>query len=214
MKSAILGVLFVGCSLPAAAADALLAQPANEAAPTGQAVNWTGAYGGVLGGVAFLRGSFVTNSHDHSTTMSERFVGAFAGYQYQLPNNIVLGVEGNANYGLEKTQYDGFGSGSEMWTDWSGTIRARVGYAFDRTLVYATGGWAAQRSWVDSTVTGKESDIQTGYVVGAGVEYALTSSLFGRFEYQFADYLKKQSSVYTNADLSSHTFMVGVGTRF
>ncbi len=214
MKSLIFGIFVAGIALPAAAADPLFGQPETTQAPAETTTNWTGAYGGVQGSVDFLRGSFVTLSNPHSTSMSERFVGAFAGYQYQLPNNVVLGIEANANYGLEKTQYDGFGVGSHMWTDWNGSVRARVGYAFDRTLVYATGGWAAQRGWVDSTVTGKESDIQTGYVLGAGVEYALTDYMFGRFEYQFTDYLKKQMSVYSSGDLSSHTFMIGVGTRF
>lgn len=214
MKSLIFGIFVTVIALPASAADVLMEQPESAPVPTETATNWTGAYGGVLGGATFLRGSFVTNNNPHSTKMAERFVGAFAGYQYQLPNNVVLGVEANATYGLEKTQYDGFGAGSHMWTDWNGTVRARIGYAFDRTLVYATGGWAAQRAWVNSTVTGKDSDIQTGYVLGAGVEYAFTDYLFGRFEYQFTDYLKKQMSVYSSGDLSSHTFMVGLGTRF
>lgn len=164
--------------------------------------------------MSFLRGSFVTNGSPHSTTMQERFAGAFAGYQYQFSNNVVLGVEADARYSFDKTQYDRFGAGSEMWTDWSGSVRARLGYAFDRTLLYATGGFAAQRGWVNSTVTGLDSDVNIGYVVGAGMEYAFTDSVFGRFEYQFSDYRKKRSSSFTTSDLNSHTVMVGVGTKF
>jgi len=36
----------------------------------------------------------------------------------------------------------GFGNGNGRNTDWFGTVRARVGYAFDRVLVFATGGFA------------------------------------------------------------------------
>ena len=183
-------------------------------APESAAVNWTGAYGGVLGDLTFLRGSFVTNGNPHGTTVAERFVGAFAGYQQQLSNNVVLGVEASAKYGLDRIPYDRFGVGSKMWTDWGGTIRARVGYAFDRALIYATGGWGVQRNWVDSTVTGKDSDTQGGYVLGLGIEYAMTDTVFGRFEYEYADFPKKQVSSFTEADLATHTFTVGIGTRF
>lgn len=178
------------------------------------AVNWTGAYGGVLGGVTSLRGSFVISGTPDSTTARERFVGAFAGYQQQLSNNVVLGIEGSVRYGLDKTRYDFPGVGSEIWTDWGGTIRARVGYAFDRALIYATGGWGVQRNWVDSTVIGKDSDTQGGYVLGLGVEYALSDKVFGRLEYQYADFPRKQVSSITEVDLAAQTFMVGIGTRF
>ncbi|MBS1180203.1 MAG: porin family protein [Proteobacteria bacterium] len=219
MKAAVLGTLVAIVAVPAMAAD-LLSEPQPILAPALSDVgdsagyNWSGAYGGVLGGMSALRGSFVTSGSPHSTTMNERFAGAFVGYQYQFSNNIVLGAEADARYNFDKTRYDRFGVGSEMWTDWSGTIRARVGYAFDRTLIYATGGFAAQRGWVDSTVTGKDSDINTGYVVGAGLEYAFTDSIFGRFEYQFTDYRKKRSSSLTTSNLNSQTMMVAIGTKF
>lgn len=164
--------------------------------------------------MSFLRGSFVTNGSPHSKDLNERFIGAFGGYQYQFSNNVVLGVEADARYNFDKTPYDRFGVGSEMWSDWSGTVRARVGYALDKTLLYATGGFAAQRGWVDSTVTGKDSDINTGYVVGAGIEYAFTDNIFGRLEYQFTDYRKKRSSQWTTTNLNSHTVSMAVGTKF
>mgnify|MGYP001007735829 CR=1 FL=1 len=218
MKSAFFGILLACVTFPAVAADLLPEQqPSFEATPVeaaGARHNWGGVYGGLQGGMNFLRGSFVTNGSPHSTTMEERFAGAFVGYQYQLPNNVVLGVEADARYNFDKTRYDRFGAGSEMWTDWSGSVRARVGYAFDRTMLYATGGFAAQRGWVDSTVTGKDSDINTGYVVGAGLEYAFTDRVFGRFEYQFTDYSRKRSSQWTTSDLNSHSVMAGVGAKF
>ena len=51
-------------------------------------------------------------------------------------------------------------------SDWFGTVRARAGVAFDRVLVYATGGLAY-------------SDNSTGWVVGGGVEWALPVNWFG-----------------------------------
>jgi outer membrane immunogenic protein len=63
--------------------------------------------------------------------------------------------------------------------DFFGTVRGRVGYAIDRTLVYATGGLAygsasgrqfGSASFVDS--------FRTGWAVGGGVEFALPTSSF------------------------------------
>ncbi len=67
-------------------------------------------------------------------------------------------------------------------------MRGRVGYAFDRFMIYGTGGFAY--GGVNNRVTffapngtipffnGRQNDIQTGYAYGGGVEYALpTDSL-------------------------------------
>ena len=51
-------------------------------------------------------------------------------------------------------------------SDWFGTVRARAGVAFDRVLIYATGGLAY-------------TDDNTGWVVGGGVEWALPVNWFG-----------------------------------
>ena len=51
-------------------------------------------------------------------------------------------------------------------SDWFGTVRARAGVAFDRVLIYATGGLAY-------------SDNSTGWVAGGGVEWALPVNWFG-----------------------------------
>ena len=51
-------------------------------------------------------------------------------------------------------------------SDWFGTVRARAGVAFDRVLIYATGGLAY-------------SDDNTGWVAGGGVEWALPVNWFG-----------------------------------
>ena len=66
--------------------------------------------------------------------------------------------------------------------DWFGTVRGRVGLAFDRTLIYATGGLAYGRintvSTVDvtsvatNTYMANESHNRTGWTLGGGVEYA------------------------------------------
>ena len=51
-------------------------------------------------------------------------------------------------------------------SDWWGSVRLRAGVAFDRFLVYATGGLAY-------------TDDNTGWAVGGGVEWALPWNAFG-----------------------------------
>jgi outer membrane immunogenic protein len=66
--------------------------------------------------------------------------------------------------------------------DYFGTVRGRLGYAFDRTLVYATGGFAYGSGGGRQFGSGVSSnDFQTGYAVGGGVEYALPTESFLNF---------------------------------
>ena len=84
--------------------------------------------------------------------------------------------------------------------DWFGTVRGRVGYAFDRTLVYATGGLAyghitdqasctkgAQSFTCPITGFGKHETDATGYVVGGGAEYKFNPAWSVKAEYQYID---------------------------
>jgi opacity protein-like surface antigen len=79
------------------------------------------------------------------------------------------------------------------------TLRGRLGFAWDRTLLYATGGWA----WSGVEVTTSDSitggpavvgggpgivtDHATvhGRTVGGGIETSLWSNWTGKIEYQF-----------------------------
>jgi len=76
---------------------------------------------------------------------------------------------------------------------WEASIRARMGYAFDRLLLYVTGGVAfadIERKYYTfgPDTLDSFSDVRTGWTVGAGAEYAFTQnwSVFG--EYRYSDY--------------------------
>lgn len=72
--------------------------------------------------------------------------------------------------------------------DYLGTVRGRFGIAFDRVLVYGTGGFAygEVRQDVDFFAfnsgllqfTGRNRGTETGYAVGGGVEYAISTDSF------------------------------------
>ena len=61
-------------------------------------------------------------------------------------------------------------NGQPRRSDFFGTVRGRVGVAFDRVLVFGTGGFAY-------------SDRATGYAYGGGVEYGITNNITIRAEY-------------------------------
>ncbi len=82
---------------------------------------------------------------------------------------------------------------------WLGTTRARVGFVAtpdNRLMIYGTGGVAygggtSNFSVFDSTTgsffTGSPSSTRVGWVVGGGVEYAITNNWTIKGEYLYAD---------------------------
>ncbi len=129
-------------------------------------------------------------------------VGGGIGYDYQFNpgSGLVVGVAADATLmNLERRRgyvspaqpANGFVpelSGFRQQLDFLGTVRGRVGYAFDRFLVYGTGGFAY--GGVDYRVaflrntdnalvySGRYDGIQTGYVYGGGIEYAIPVDSF------------------------------------
>ena len=72
-----------------------------------------------------------------------------------------------------------------------GSICGRLGVAFDRALLYATGG--AEFAGFDTTYTGigtfdQGSHTRTGWTVGGGIEYAVTGNWSIRAEYRYVDF--------------------------
>ena len=55
-----------------------------------------------------------------------------------------------------------------------GTVRGRLGYAFDRTLIYITGG-LAYGGLNANPVTG-DATSNAGWTIGGGLEYAFTNN--------------------------------------
>jgi outer membrane immunogenic protein len=75
--------------------------------------------------------------------------------------------------------------------DWLGTVRGRAGYAMDRTLFYATGGFAyahISQQYFDSVHgTQGSNGTKTGWTVGGGVEYAINRNWSVKGEYLYVN---------------------------
>ncbi|RVL67128.1 porin family protein, partial [Sinorhizobium meliloti] len=138
-------VAVFGASLLGGAAHAADLAQAPEPAPTVETISsfvWTGGYLGLQGGGGWLNSDLSVPGGSASEKFSGGLFGAFAGYNYQH-GDWVVGVEGDVSYNWNDETVTVFGSDTEAGTDVSGSVRARLGYTVnDRTLIYATGGWA------------------------------------------------------------------------
>jgi outer membrane immunogenic protein len=154
LKLALLSTAIVlGAASASNAADIYNKGPSLKDTPVDYlpAIGWTGFYVGVNAGAAF------DNTDDNDTA----FVGGFQlGYNWQLHSPWVVGIEGDVDFS------DGI--------DYLATIRGRLGYSFDKALLYGTGG-AAFIGFNDDSFN--DNDSQTGYVVGGGLDYKLTQNV-------------------------------------
>ena len=124
--------------------------------------------------------------------------GGQIGYNYQFTpgSGVVVGIEADAQYvdfGRDRNRFlstspllagaTAFNPNGLSGLDYFGTVRGRLGYAFDRTLVYATGGFAyGSGGGRDFGLPNSSRDeFQTGYAVGGGVEFAVTPNSFLSF---------------------------------
>ena len=142
--------------------------------------------------------------------------GGQIGYNYQFTpgSGVVIGFEADAQYldfGSNRTRVNTAVAANFLpvngllnTLDFFGTVRGRLGYAFDRTLVYATGGFAYATGDQGSRVAfqnfnGRRDDFLTGYTVGGGIEYALPTDSFLNF-FKSSAVTVKVEGLYVNLD--------------
>src|SRR3982074_2079386 len=184
------GLLTLGLSVPAAAAD-LAARPYTKA-PARVAVvyDWSGFYIGANGGWGSSRkcwdfttpaGVFVATEGCHNAT------GGVAGgqvvYRWQS-GAFVFGVEGQGDWAdLRGSNISVFAPAftNRSKIDAFGLFTGQIGYAFNNVLLYAKGGAAvtADRFAIYNTannvlLTTTTSDTRWGGVAGVGLEYGFS----------------------------------------
>jgi outer membrane immunogenic protein len=112
---------------------------------------------------------------------------------------------------------------------WFGTVRARLGYAADSWLVYATGGYAYASVKTDASVTAPgfsallgQSEMRNGWTAGGGIELAFSRHWSARLEYLYLDFgradtawtLDGLSAIGDSAKIVSSVVRAGVNYRF
>jgi iron complex outermembrane recepter protein len=185
-------------------------------------VTWTGVYLGINGGFTF-GGSNWTDSVTGGSTgdfgTSGFVFGGTLGANYQV-ESLVFGIEADGDW----ADTSGFGTftasalctgGCFTTSSWLSTVRGRAGYAFDRFLVYGTGGAAfgsVRTNFSNDPVT---SSIEAGWTVGAGVEVAFARNWSAKAEYLFVNLADGSCS--TNcaiADASGTPVIPNVSVKF
>ncbi|MFL5156919.1 MAG: outer membrane protein [Microvirga sp.] len=206
---------FVGaaCSLAAQAAD-LPSRTIEPSVPLPPAFTWTGFYVGaqagwgqtrteLTAGAAIARREAVGSLP--SLDKNGVAAGLLAGYNHQI-GQLVLGAEIDGSALITgKQRYTALtGDFITAHTNWLGSARLRVGYAFERFMVYATGGLAlaAPKSTVTGTgySYGAGDSTRVGWTLGAGAEYAITNNWITGLEYRYSQYQE-----------DTYTYPVGVG---
>lgn len=179
-------------SVPSFAADVVEEQP----------YDWSGVYAGIFAGVGFSSSDWdgVDDDIDEDPVAVDEslddtavLLGALAGINFQH-DRWVFGLEADIAWidSKEEESLDG-AEGLDLTSeiDLLGSLRARLGYAADRTLFYVTGGLAfadAEHTWDDGgeapvlNLSPETLDLDFGWVVGAGIEHAWTDNWLVRLE--------------------------------
>jgi outer membrane immunogenic protein len=170
--------------------------PRVEYDPPAPAYSWQGLYLGVNAGYgfgAFTDGNFnfLGNPRRLFGGPSGGMVGFTGGYNFVPMSNVVVGLEADFDFTFMKASHmPFFGLASRSSINHAMTLRGRAGYALDRALLYVTGGFAGAQTTIGVTnaftgFNGQQGKFQTGWAVGAGLEFMLTNNLSAKGEYIF-----------------------------
>jgi outer membrane immunogenic protein len=207
-KSALLTSTALKTSMALISGAAVAADMPVKAPGIAAPFSWSGCYiGGNVGGawadvdqsVNVPQIVFIQSSGRSSSAIA----GAQAGCNWQSAPNWILGFEGDFNWLNLKRSHDFTTTGGEDTVGsqttklrWLTTVRARLGYTWDRSLLYITGGLAggSVKSSASVAFVGgnpvfsvSTSDTRWGWTVGAGYEYAFTRTISGKLEYLHFD---------------------------
>jgi outer membrane immunogenic protein len=198
---------------PATAAD--MGMPVKAPPPAAAPVyNWTGFYigahvGGAWGdkdwtstatfGGPVLPVGTPIGSHDASGMIA----GGQLGFNWQAPgSNWVIGVEAQMSWADLSGDHI-LGPGPvfaeqvlSTKVDWLGTVTGRLGYAWDRALLYAKGGVAFVHDKHHGFLVGAPNialdgdTTRTGWTIGGGIELALGGNWSVKGEYNYLNFGK------------------------
>lgn len=169
--------------------------------------SWRGFYIGANAGYAFGDDGFVEPEGF--------FGGAQLGYNWQQ-GNLLFGLEGDfSGAGIDDGAFVAGGIASTE-INWISTIRGRLGFVRDKTLIYATAGVAfadIDTTFDTAALSFRNSDVEAGYVVGGGVEHALTDRWSTKLEYQYLNF-DSGAAPFGSDDLDLHTLRAGLNYKF
>ncbi|HUC51029.1 MAG TPA: outer membrane beta-barrel protein [Xanthobacteraceae bacterium] len=203
-------VLALSAPLTAFAADLPQPPPPMPRAPAfvPPPFTWTGFYVGVNGGYGW--GNWSDGLGD-SFNSNGGLAGGTIGFNYQW-NWFVAGFEGDIDWSGMQWSQSATASGTFFGDPVSGsasvtyknnilsTFAARFGVAVDHALFYgkAGGAWTQEEfngsgsltvaGVGTASISGSNSFDRLGWMVGVGAEYAFTTNLTAKIEYNYIDF--------------------------
>jgi outer membrane immunogenic protein len=211
-------LLAIGCATPVLADGPARRATYDDGRP---GISWAGYHVGVQGGASSwnTEHQFAGGVSSGDFDFSSGFAGVAWGSTWQR-GALVYGFDSDFSFVSNDAHHAGPGCGAGTCfteIEYFGTSRVRIGYAMDRTLIYATGGLAYASVHAGNT-TDRDSKTHYGWTLGAGVEWALAPKWFAKLEYQHLDFGDRHnystggSSV--DVDLTADIVCAGVNYRF
>lgn len=218
------GLVALSASVPALAAD--LAPYTKAPVIAAPDYNWTAFYIGAHAGGAIAGGIVDPTSGD--TADGQYLGGVQVGADYQFAPHWVVGLEGEYSWLSSNNTAVNFPGGFIYSNDERalGSVTGRLGYVIGPALLYSKAGYAYSDYRQTLTLGGApvafglDGSRKSGFSVGAGIEYLMTSNWSAKFEYQYYDF--GNSTFVTPVPLAAfgafnnneHVVKFGVNYRF
>lgn len=184
------------------------------------AFSWEGLYAGVQLGhesneIKATKANGNTSKDDYQKDIDKSWAkpsgvngGIYAGYNVDLGNNLVAGVDGNVDLSKVKSsqKLTATNPASEHYNEikekYNGAIRARLGYNLGRVLPYVAGGFSFADAAVSENLAKSDGEfnigkkdhytpqkikykVESGWNLGGGVDYAMSDNLILRADYRY-----------------------------
>ncbi len=188
--------------------------------PMGAAYDWTGFYAGLgFGSELGVSKLDVNGLFEFDGLGAQGIFGeATIGYDYMFSNGFVIGAMLNGRIANTAFEVDTPIGDFDAEGDFSIDVVGRVGYALTpSTLGYVLGGYTYQSIELPDIVTaiGIDDDLDLhGYVVGVGMETALSNHFTVRNEYRFRQYDDETLIGPLELEQSVHAFHTTLAYRF
>lgn len=202
-------------SVAAASAADIPREMPTKAPPvyTPPAWSWTGLYVGINGGYGWGSSDFSAPFATGSFDTDGGLVGGTLGYNWQQ-GQFVFGAEGDIDWSDIGGSTTCGGVNCTVDNDWLGTLRGRVGYAFDRFMPYITGGLAVGNVSTNIAGVGSGDDVNAGWTAGGGIEARITGPWTAKLEYLYVDLGRGGSVAGSDADFTTNIVRGGINYKF
>ena len=210
-----LGILTL-TALPSFAADIPVRMPTKAPMMAPVTYNWTGCYVGGHAGGAWSRSNYTLDNgaglvESFSYNPSSFMGGGQVGCQIQFSSNWVAGIEGTwSAVRLNQTDISVLSPPRQrsLAVDQIATVTGKLGYTWDRWMLYGKGGFAEARieTFAINPATGVFVDPnrwQAGWTVGGGLDYLVTPNFVVGVEGNYYRFGFDRTSVASDGTIST-----------